>query len=318
VTLLLRDPDVRSLVSFPGAVTAVGRGVVAAADGAVSERSIARFGGGWLRVMSGTLPHRDVFGFKAFHLVPGHGVRYLVSLQRLSDGEPLALLDASYLTVARTSAAAAAAAAHFFGDESLRLGIIGSGTLARDGLRALASVCRLASARVYSRSAENRDGYARELGQELGIELATASSAAAATVEADMVLCATQTGGEVALTASDAGPARYLSSVSSTLPAQRELDGAAIASAGLVVIDTPDALRESGDLLAALEAGLEERRVVTLAAFLRSEHRGAEPPLVYKSIGSVEQDLALACEVLDEALRRGAGERVAPILAARL
>jgi alanine dehydrogenase len=316
VTLLLRDGDVRSLVSFPEAVEVVAAGVVASAG--VSERSTARFEGGWLRIVSGTLPSEDLVGFKAFHLIPGHGVRYLVSLYRLSDGEPLALVDGNYVTSARTSAAAAAAASRFFGDTALALGIIGSGTLARDGLRALASVCRLREARVYSRSAENRERYASELGPELGIDLSPAGSAADATAGADMVLCATQTHGEVALGEEDAGPARYISSVSSTLPAQRELDGRVIASAGLVVIDTPDALHESGDLLAAADAGFDQSRVVLLADYLSRERKPVQGRAVYKSIGSVEQDLSLASAVWAEAERRGAGQRVDAIEVARL
>jgi alanine dehydrogenase len=318
VTLLLRDRDVRSLVSFPEAVEVVARGVVDAASDATAERSTARFGAGWLRIMSGTLPGEGLLGFKAFHLIPGAGVRYLISLYRLSDGEPLALIDGNYVTVARTSAAAAAAAARFFGDQELTLGIVGSGTLARDGLRALASVCRIRSARVYSRAAENRERYASELAGELGIELEGAESPGAAAAGADMVLCATQTHGVVALNAEDVPEtARYVSSVSSTLPAQRELDERAIAAAGTVVIDTPDALEESGDLLAAAEAGLDRERVLLLADHLAGSGPPAATPVVYKSIGSVEQDLALAGAVLREAERRGAGQRIDPIVAPR-
>jgi ornithine cyclodeaminase/alanine dehydrogenase-like protein (mu-crystallin family) len=314
MTRLLRDGDVRSLVSFPGAVTAVGRAIVAAAaePRPVTARSIARFDGGWLRVLSGTLPTEDVVGFKAFHLVPGAGVRYLISLYRLSDGEPLALVDAAYVTTARTSATAAAAAARFWGDEPVRLGLIGTGTMARDGLRALASVCRLVSVAVFSRSPANRDVFVSELGPELGLEIEAAASAAEATRDAAMVMCATQTHGVVALAAEDAGGPRYLSSISSTLPAQRELDGRVIAEAGLLVVDTPDALEESGDLLAAAEAGLDRSRVVSLADWLAGRTPRTEP-VVYKSIGSVEQDLALAHALFREADRRGIGTDVDPI-----
>ncbi|MDQ6816889.1 MAG: ornithine cyclodeaminase, partial [Actinomycetota bacterium] len=197
---------------------------MAAAQGGVAERSIARFDGGWLRIVSGAVPSLDLLGMKSFHLVPGAGVRYLLALYRLSDGEPVALLDANYITVARTSAAAAAAAAKFFGEERIVVAIVGTGTLARDGLRALASVCSISSARVYSRNPANRARYCAELGEELPIDLVSAQSAATAVGDADMVLCATQTSGALALTYGDAGSARYISSVSSTLPGQRELD----------------------------------------------------------------------------------------------
>lgn len=313
MTRLLRDHDVRSLVTFPEAVEVVSRGVVAAAANGAAERSTARLRGGWLRIVSGAVPGLDLMGFKAFHLVPGAGVRYLLALYRLSDGEPLALIDANYITVARTSAAAAAAAAKFFDEERIVAAIVGTGTLARDGLRALASVCEISSARVYSRSPVNRARYCAELGEELGIDLVPARSAATAVGNADMVLCATQTGGTVAVTEADAGSARYVSSVSSTLPDQRELDERVIAAAGLIVIDTPDALGESGDLLAARAAGLDDRRVTMLADYLAGRVHAGGGRVVYKSIGSVEQDLALAGAAWQAAERRGAGETIDPI-----
>jgi ornithine cyclodeaminase/alanine dehydrogenase-like protein (mu-crystallin family) len=320
MTLVLRDGEVRSLVSYPAAVEIVARGVVAAAAAdppAAAERSTARFDGGWLRIMSGTLPHDDVLGFKAFHLVPGAGVRYLGALYRLSDGEPLALIDSNYVTVVRTSAAAAAAAARFWESRPFRLAVIGTGTLARDGLRALASVCAVEAVSVYSRNGERRDRYVADLGHELDLDLRAARSPAEATAAADMVLCATQTMGEVALSAEDAGAPRYISSVSSTLPVQRELDGHLIASAGLVVVDTPDALHESGDLLAAAAAGLDESRVVTLATYLGEASRSTAQPVIYKSIGSVEQDLALATALFREAERRDVGDRIPAVEAAQ-
>ncbi len=319
MTRVLRDADVRALVSFPEAVRAVERGIVAAAGDvpAAAARSTVRFEGGWLRVLSGTLPAEDLLGFKAFHLVGGQGVRYLLALYRLSDGAPLALLDAAAVTASRTSAAAAAAAARFWGDERFRLGVIGSGRLARDGLRALASVCRIESAAVYSRDESNRAAFAAELGPELGLRIEPAATAADAAAGAGMLLCATQTGGAVALHAEDAGAPRYVSSISSTLPTQRELDGRLLARAGLVVVDTPDALEESGDLLAAAEAGLDPGRVVLLADWLAGRVAAAGEPVVYKSIGSVEQDLALAAAVWREAERRGAGEELAAVEAAR-
>ncbi len=312
MTRLLRDGDVRRLVTFPEAVDVVADGVIAAA-GAVAERSTAHLEPGWMRIMSGALPAQDVLGFKAFHLIPGAGVRYLISLYRLSDGEPLALIDGNYVTVARTSAAAAAAARKFFGDEEVDVGIIGTGTLARDGLRALASVCRLRRARAFSRNPANRDSYVSELGSELDLELTAVDTPARAAQGADMMLCATQTHGVVALTAADAGPVRYVSSVSSTLPVQRELDEHVIVAADLVVIDTDHALHEAGDLLAAEAIGLDAGRVVRLADFLVDGPVGGDPVVVYKSIGSVEQDLALAADLWRRADRDGAGEMIEAI-----
>lgn len=320
MTLILRDDDVRRLARFPDAVAIVSEAIVSARAGvpaAQAKRSFLELPGGWLRVVTGTLPAKDIVGFKAFHLTPG-GVRYLCSLYRLSTGEPLALLDANYLTVARTSAAAASAARHYWGDQQIDVAVIGSGTLATDGLRALVSVCRVDAVRVFSPTPASRRRFAQEMQASLGVAVSAVESAAQATASADMVLCATQTSGRIALTHQDAGSPRYISSVSSTLPTQRELDAPILRRAARVVVDTTDALVESGDLIAAGPLGADAHpQVVELAQFLMAPARVDDGLTVYKSIGSAEQDLSLAAAVLERAVRDGVGETTAPIEHAR-
>src|SRR5262249_48345053 len=144
---------------------------------------------GWIRLMGGCLPDSDVLGFKAFHLVRGHAVRYLTALYRLSTGEPLALVDANELTVLRTSAAAAAAASAFWGDEEIRVGVVGSSVFARSGFETLRSVCRVREARVFSRTAARREAFAADLS-------CAAVGAQDELAPSDMLLCCTATQGE--------------------------------------------------------------------------------------------------------------------------
>jgi ornithine cyclodeaminase/alanine dehydrogenase-like protein (mu-crystallin family) len=86
-----------------------------------------------------------------------------------------------------------------------------------------------------------------------------------------------------------------------------------LAGAELVVVDTRDALSESGDLLAASQAGLHESKVALLADYLADSDRAIDGRVVYKSIGSVEQDLSLAAAVWEQAERRGIGDAIEPI-----
>ena len=315
MTLLLREGDIRRSVTAGASVDAIADALATAnrTGGIARARSTAMTDGGWLRTTSGSLPELDLLGFKAFHLVPGVGARYLTALYRLSTGEPLALLDGNHLTVARTSAAAAAAARQYFGERPITVGVIGSGAQARDGLLALAAACRVAAVRVYSRSRDRRQQFAAEHREVLAIAVCAVASAREATADADMVLCATQTPGTVALGDEDVAAPDFISSISSTLPAQRELDARVIVRAARLVIDTPDALHESGDLLAAAELGMEGVPIVELGTYLCDSGAPRVPTTVYKSIGSVEQDLAIAHLALTVATRLGLGERVEPI-----
>jgi ornithine cyclodeaminase/alanine dehydrogenase-like protein (mu-crystallin family) len=169
--------------------------------------------------------------------------------------------------------------------------------------------------RVFSPRRESRTSFAAELGAELGTAVEPVSEPAEVGAGADMLLCCTDTGGAVAVEREFLGSARYVSSVGSTLPAQRELSAAAVGAAGLVVVDSAQALEESGDLIAATQRNHLPARVSLLSAFLESGPGpdAAAQLTVYKSVGSFEQDLALAGFVLRECARRGLGEEVAAV-----
>jgi alanine dehydrogenase len=316
---LIRAADVRAVVDTRAAIDAVSAAVVEAGRGN-APRSRARIdfpAGGWMRVMSGLLPESDVFGFKSFHLIQGGDIRYLCALYRLSTGAPLALMDANELTALRTSATAAAAARAFWGDAPVRVGVVGSGVLAQGGLRALAAACDVRSAAVFSPRRQSRAAFADSLGPELGVPITAVDDARAAGDDADMLLCATQTRGAVAVRADDLASARYISSISSTLPVQRELDADVFGTVDRMVVDTPEVLTESGDVVAAAQAGtLEGVEVQELWTLLTSDTPGPARTL-YKSIGSIEQDLGLATLIHRRCEEEARGEEIDPIEVSR-
>jgi alanine dehydrogenase len=314
MTLVIRDADVRMAVDLPGAVDAIVDAIREAnAAGTPAHRVNLSFPAGWLRLMGGHLPVSDVLGFKAFHLTPNGEVRYLTTLYRFSTGEPLALVDANLLTVLRTSATAAAAARAYWNGEQIRVGVLGSGTFARSGLEALAAVCNVAEARVYSRKADRRQAFARDL-RALDIPVEPVSHPSELAPRMDMLLCCTDTGGAIAATRETVDSVAYVSSVGSTLPTQRELDAPVIGDARVLVTDSPHAIEESGDLIAATEASLiDKTRVRPLPEFLASPNRSADGYTLYKSVGSVEQDLAIAAYALCRCNELGLGEHVTEI-----
>jgi ornithine cyclodeaminase/alanine dehydrogenase-like protein (mu-crystallin family) len=97
----------------------------------------------------------------------------------------------------------------------------------------------------------------------------------------------------------------FVASIGSTLPAQRELHGDVLAGAGCVVVDTWDVLEESGDALAATQLGLTRDRVMLLGGMRDRSWHDAVGQVVYKSIGSPEQDLVLAHRIIDAAQATG-------------
>jgi ornithine cyclodeaminase/alanine dehydrogenase len=104
-------------------------------------------------------------------------------------------------------------------------------------------------------------------------------------------------------------------SIGSTLPEQREVDAAAIGRADLLVADMlHEVLAETGDLIAARAEGIDVTgRAVALADVVAGRHPGrksTDQTVVYKSVGSAVQDLAVAELCARAAEQRGLGARL--------
>jgi ornithine cyclodeaminase/alanine dehydrogenase-like protein (mu-crystallin family) len=277
-----------------------------AAGGVQTGRVTLPFDGGWMRIMGAVVPALDLFGYKEFHLAGDNTVRYAVHLFRLSDGRPLGVVDGALVTPLRTAATAALASQWFFGQgRSVRLAVVGSGAEAQSGVRALNSVLSLKDVRVTSRSKANRDRFADVLRADLGLRVSSVDNLREAVDGADMVYLATNSGGNVVVSREDLRGVPFVASIGSTIPLQRELHGDVLTGAACVVVDTWDVLEESGDAISARELGLDRGRVMLLGAMGEHSWQDTFGQVVYKSIGSPEQDLVLAHRIIDVAQHTG-------------
>jgi len=80
---------------------------------------------------------------------------------------------------------------HMSRPDSKVLGIIGSGFQAKTQLEAAASVRQFEAVRVFSRNAEHRQAFARQMGEKLSLSIQPVASAEEAVSSADVVICAT-------------------------------------------------------------------------------------------------------------------------------
>lgn len=307
--------DIAEHVDTVLAANAARAAAAARADGSCESRRVTLpYAGGWMRLMAASIPALDVFGYKEFHLSSGNHVRYAVHLFALSDGRPLGVVDAALVTTLRTAASAAVAAGFYFGPgRSLRLGVIGTGAEALAGVHALSAIADLTRIGVTSRSEANRSKFAAAVAEQLGLHVEQATTVREVSRDVDLVYVATNSGGAVVVEPHDIVGVPFVASIGSTLPPQRELAGAVLAQAHHVVLDTPDVLEESGDAIAAAECGLDTARVSLLGDMSSRTWDPKGGQTVYKSIGSPEQDVALAHAILEAALERGFGEPMKPL-----
>jgi len=321
MTLLLGDADVQSVFGWRPAIAAL-REAYLAADGGVADhearypaRSIARGDTGWLRVLSGVPGHGGLMGAKIIAAALHVGqVSYLIALFDQDSAELVALVDGNAITGYRTAATSALAAGLLSVPGPLTVGVLGSGFEARKHLLAVAAVRDIAAAHVYSPRAESRERFARELA-DLGIPVAAVPSADAAVAGAALVICAARSRDETpVLLGRWLEPGMTVVSVGSTVPEQREIDAEAIARADVIVADVvAEVVRDTGDFIAARDACVAaDDRVASLADLVSGRAAGRADGgqiVLYKSVGSAVQDLAVAAMCTRAAIEAGLGTR---------
>ncbi|QRP49360.1 hypothetical protein [Amycolatopsis sp. FDAARGOS 1241] len=316
MTLHFTAHDVRALVTGDVALAAARDAVQAEAEG--ETLAVARTDmptpRGFLRVMPGRF--RGIGGMKTMSMTRGVGNRYLLTVYDLTDGDVLAILDADQITRLRTAATTTIAAELLLaGAEPVRLGLLGTGFEATGHLRSLAKRFPLAEVSVYSRDAGRRDRFAGAQSESLGIEVVPVDSPEAAVAGTELVCLATKNNRPVVDGAAFA-PGAVVLSIGSTRPDLRELDERAFARASRVLVDSvPGVLAESGDVRAALDAGvLQQQQIVPMAAWTTApdDPTGLR---IFKSVGTALQDLALAAAVIEAASAGGRGRELGELAA---
>ena len=203
---------------------------------------------------------------------------------------PWLLIDGTALTTVRTPAVSAFAATHLAAPAASRLIVFGTGPQARGHIEALSSVRALATVLVVARNPlQSRkfvaqlvaDGYPAVAGTPDAVD------------EAELVVCATTSAVPVFDGCRLADHACVLA-VGSHQRGVRELDETVFARAERVVVEDRDtAIREAGDVIAAIEGGsCSADALIELPELLTMSP--SDGISVFKSVGMAWQDLAVA------------------------
>ena len=263
----------------------------------IAPRQTTPIEGGWMRLMFAADYESGYAATKAFHMVRGVGVRYVVSLYRVQNGELLAVLDGRLITDMRTGAASGVAARYLKLPSSVSVGILGSGHQSRMQLEALAATLHVTRASVFSPNAQHRQAFAVEMARRLDVPVAAVDSAESAARGHTVVVVATNAvGSEPVLRRRWMDECRLVCAVGSTRKESIEVDADTFGDAQMVIVDSLLAAEEAGDLQQAIASGaLGGEQQVTLARLVEQGRQGlAGGYAVFKSVGTALQDLALA------------------------
>ncbi len=240
-------------------------------------------------------------GVKIVSIAPGNAERGLPSIQGiyvLMDAEtlsPVALLDGSAITSLRTPAMSAVAVRHLAAEGASRLVVFGTGPQAWGHVTALRAVRPLTEVVVVGRDGVRAQSFVDRLA---GTGVAASVGTTDAVADADLVVCATNSGQP--LFDGRLIPDRAcVVAVGAYQPERRELDADLLGRASVVVEDVSTALREAGDVIQAIaEGALAAESLLTIDDIVTGRaHVDPTRPRVYKSVGMAWQDLVVAAEL---------------------
>lgn len=258
---------------------------------------------GYFAVMPGSASEPLVYGAKVAGLHPANlaagrpVIQGVVILFDHRTGTPLALVDGAEITALRTAAASGLATRLLAREDARSLGLLGYSVQADTHLEAICAVRDIREVRVWGRSAERAQQFVNRHAGTCRARLTVAATAAEAA--ACDVVCAVTAAREPVIRGEWVQPGAHVNLVGAHAPNAREADTALIARSRVYVDSAAGAFSEAGDILIPIAEGAIGRSHVVgeIGALLLGSIAGRSGPkdiTVYKSLGSVAQDLVAA------------------------
>jgi ornithine cyclodeaminase/alanine dehydrogenase-like protein (mu-crystallin family) len=314
MAILLRESDVEKVATMDMAIEAVEQAFRLQGEkkAEIAPRRRCRVDHGMLHVMSASLPSLDYAGLKSYTSVAGV-TRFVVLLYK-GDGQLAAVIEADKLGQIRTGAASAVATRYMSRQDSSRLGIVGTGLQARSQIQGICAVRPIKTIVAYSRSADHREAFCKEMAHVVGVEMTPASTPEEAVRDMDIVVTAT-TSKEPVFSGEWLSKGTHINGIGANFLSRQELDVETVKKSACVVVDSREQARlESGDLARAAEAGAfywedaQELGLVVIGEFPGREEDGEIT--LFESQGIALEDVALASRVYEQAVKAGMGERL--------
>jgi ornithine cyclodeaminase/alanine dehydrogenase len=265
----------------------------------------------FIHAMPAYIPALEAAGIKWISGYPGNqqkGLPYITGLLILNDPEtgiPLAVMDATWITAQRTGAATALAARYLARRDTARVGIIACGVQGRSNLEALACEFELESAAVFDLHSSIAEGFARDMGVALELDIEVVSHPREAVAGMDIVV----TSGPILKNPSPVIEADWLASGGFACPVDFDSywHGAALRQADKLATDdveqmgyyrqagyfgeTPEPYADLGDIVTGTVPGREDDGERTICI----------------NLGIALEDMATGIEIYRKALEAGIG-----------
>jgi ornithine cyclodeaminase/alanine dehydrogenase-like protein (mu-crystallin family) len=265
-------------------------------------RQRIRFAGRGTTLMGGS-----VLGSHAY------GIRHstVTVLYNTETGALDAIIEPRTLAWIRTGAASGVAAKYLSAPDASVVGMIGAGRQAETQLEALCAVRPVKTVRVFSRTAERRESFARDMSERVGVDVAPVATTEEAIGGSHIVVAITNTR-EPVFDGNLLEPGQHVIAAGANSWFRREVDDTAIQRAAVVAVDNLEQAKiECGDLIWAAEQGkFNWRHAAELHDVVSGKVNGrpsADAITLFESQGIGIEDIAGSAYVLEKARKAGVG-----------
>jgi ectoine utilization protein EutC len=327
--LILREPEIRSLLDPHACIEAMERAFTAYSTGQAQLPSVIQLdvpeNHGEIHIKAG---HVRAWPYYAVKIVSGFldnpkiGLPAndgMVVLFDAKTGAPAAiLLDNGFITDLRTAAAGAVAAKHLSRKDVGTVAVIGTGVQARYQVEMLALVRTFPEVRIWGRDPDKARSCADDLGRRHGIaacHFSVAESVQETVAAADIIITVTASR-EPLLRAQWLKPGVTVIAVGSDGPDKQELAVDVLLRADKIVADSLPQCLHLGETHHAVECGAVRKEKVhaelgEITAGLKSGRTSDDEIIICDLTGIGVQDVAAAALVLERAKAAGIGKKIA-------
>ncbi|UXN61534.1 ornithine cyclodeaminase family protein [Phyllobacterium zundukense] len=220
-------------------------------------------------------------------------------------GEPQALIDGQRLTLWRTAGASALAARYLAREDASNLVVLGAGALSGFLARAHSAIRPITKISIWNRNFAGAEKVAAELVAD-GFNAKVVNDRHEAIAGADIITAGTLST-EPLILGRHLKPGAHVDLIGAFTPSMRESDDECIKRAR-VFVDTRDgALKEGGDIVQPIKAGVvnESHVIGDLFDLTRGTIKGrqsASEITLFKSVGAALEDLAAGILIYERAI----------------
>lgn len=271
--------------------------------------------------MYGYVPAASALGVKIVSVYPKNiekGLNSVPASMILVDaatGMVSCLMDGTYLTRLRTGAVAGAATDILARKDSKKFALFGGGGQAESQLEAVLTVRDLKQVSIFDLSYERACQLAEKMSGKFGtkIEIKAAKTPEEALQDADIITSVT-TSSKAVFDGRLVKANAHINAMGSYTPQMAEIDEYIIGRADKILVDTSDAIKESGDLIQVINKNrLDINQIHELGQVILKQVAGRESDnemTFFESTGSAVLDLVTGQRIYQAAMAHGIGRKI--------